>query len=285
MNIFLKGLLKDKYFITFIIFTIIVPAIASGIVSINNFMWFDMVKSNDWIGFIGSYLGAIIGGLFTLLGVLLTLKNQQEQNEELANIQKEQENNLFMYQFENTLFRLISFQKDSTKEMKIEVDVNEYFQGFPAFEWVSKEATSLYNEIIDNEFKDFDIEINIHIEYFVINTVFKELYSKYQNSLAHYYRSLLHILKSINNTIQDPHLKEKYISILRSQISQEELKLIYYFSISLDELNELMLVVKESAFFNTTDKTILINPTHYKFLINNNEFKNYNYDEIDIFLG
>jgi hypothetical protein len=44
---------------------------------------FKLQTNNDWIGFWGSYIGGVIGGLFTLIGVWLALK--------LENIKKERE--------------------------------------------------------------------------------------------------------------------------------------------------------------------------------------------------
>ena len=55
---------------------IIIPAITAIIVSVSLFPCLE--TSNDWIGFLGSYLGSILGGIITLLVMQKTLVSSKE---------------------------------------------------------------------------------------------------------------------------------------------------------------------------------------------------------------
>ena len=55
---------------------IIIPAITAIIVSVSLFPCLE--TSNDWIGFLGSYFGSILGGIITLLVMQKTLVSSKE---------------------------------------------------------------------------------------------------------------------------------------------------------------------------------------------------------------
>jgi len=44
------------------------------------FKWMSVSKDNQWVGFFASYLGGVVGGLFTWLGVTATLKEERRKN-------------------------------------------------------------------------------------------------------------------------------------------------------------------------------------------------------------
>lgn len=70
--------------LTIIVFILAIPVIVGLIVS---FSFVPIPMSNDWIGFWGSYLGAIIGGLITLWVMRATLAH----NNNLTTASKKQE--------------------------------------------------------------------------------------------------------------------------------------------------------------------------------------------------
>jgi hypothetical protein len=232
---------------------------------------------------LGSYLGGIIGGLFTLLGVLLTLKKQHEQDTKLENNQVEQDKKLTMFQFENTLFRLIDLQNESINHLKIEILRNEWVDGKQSFEWLISEAKQVVEDILDEDYKRFSIKINEPLEFNVITSVFKELFAKFEDTLAHYFRNITYIIKSID-TIEDPQLKENYLSILKAQLTQSELQTIFYFTISIDNLEDTYKLLKSTSFFNNSINTILFNDYHSNFYQRLEVYRNNSIDEISLFL-
>ncbi|CCL20359.1 TPA: hypothetical protein ACKOO2_003604 [Clostridioides difficile] len=78
-----------------IIAIIIIPLIVTFTISVRNPI-FSFNESNGWLGFWGSYLGGILGGLATLMAVVITTNQtrviQEENKEETREIQKENKN-------------------------------------------------------------------------------------------------------------------------------------------------------------------------------------------------
>jgi hypothetical protein len=70
------GILKKRNYKTIIILFAFILMIIP--ITVNNLMSFSITKvygdTNAWIGFLGGYIGAIISGFITFLGVLLTLE-------------------------------------------------------------------------------------------------------------------------------------------------------------------------------------------------------------------
>ena len=73
----MKKNISTKFLILlFVILLIIVPLIVYGLALIP---LFPAGKNNDWAGFWGSYIGALLGAAITLWGVNLTLQETQNQ--------------------------------------------------------------------------------------------------------------------------------------------------------------------------------------------------------------
>ena len=62
-----------------VIVAIVTPLVVAILISIPGIKWIEV--SNDWIGFWGSYLGSILGGIITLLVLAETLKDSREMKE------------------------------------------------------------------------------------------------------------------------------------------------------------------------------------------------------------
>ncbi|MED3656468.1 putative phage abortive infection protein [Heyndrickxia sporothermodurans] len=279
-----KELLKNWYFRLLVIFSlVVVPLFLSWFVSKDNFLWFNLSTSNDWIGFLGSYVGGIIGGLFTLLGVLLTLKKQNEQDSKLEVKQKEQDKKIATFQFEDTLFRLMGLQNDSISQIKIETLRNEWVEGKQTFEWIIKESKQVIEEIIDEDYKQFNIRIDKDLEFQIITSAFRELYYKFEDTFAHYFRNITYIIKSIS-TVEDSHLRENYLSILKAQLTQSELQVIFYFVISSKDLETTYKLLVSTDFFNTSIKGLLFENYHFEFFQNLEDYQVKEIDEISLFL-
>lgn len=73
-----------------------IPLLIEHIIIRNNV--YSVVSNNEWVTFLGSYLGGIIGGIITLGGVLLTLKFYRNQ-EENANKNKRNKDIIAIYWF------------------------------------------------------------------------------------------------------------------------------------------------------------------------------------------
>jgi len=71
-----RGNKKIYYFCIILLF--LIPIV------VNQLMSFNIAKvygdTNSWIGFFGSYIGSIVSGLITFVGVLLTIKFTREES-------------------------------------------------------------------------------------------------------------------------------------------------------------------------------------------------------------
>ncbi|HIE44840.1 MAG TPA: hypothetical protein EYP87_01385 [Flavobacteriaceae bacterium] len=78
-------------------------------------------------------------------------------------------------------------------------------------------------QIIKNSFPNYS-------ETELISSAYSQLYDKYQTGLGHYFRNLYHIFKFIDNSeITD---KSQYSSLVRAQLSNFELVILFYNSIT-----------------------------------------------------
>lgn len=67
---------KIKKVIVIILLFLIIPIVTGVIVSVPSFS--NLKTNNDWIGFWGSYFGAVLGGVITLLVMRTTLMNSKD---------------------------------------------------------------------------------------------------------------------------------------------------------------------------------------------------------------
>lgn len=72
-----KKLLSKRKFLILVIIGILIAPIFSNWLMFQG-SWKVAGSNSDWIGFFGSYIGAIFGGLITLLGVKLTIDAQEK---------------------------------------------------------------------------------------------------------------------------------------------------------------------------------------------------------------
>ncbi|SES10202.1 putative phage abortive infection protein [Salipaludibacillus aurantiacus] len=272
MTKYLLGVINNKYFLILMFLAISFPIFVSWIVSLDNFMWYEMAYNNDWISFLGSYLGGIFGGLFTLFGVLITIKKQEQQGKKVD-----------LFQFENSLFRLLSLKNESVNNIEFEVNQKERVKGKMGFEWISREIDEIFNGLLNEEYKKYGVDVEIDLEYHIINQTITELYSKYGTILAHYFINVSYILESISQ-LEENSLKVNYTSILKAQLSQAELKVIFYHSIVPVGHDLLYNLVNENALFDTFDNSFLIDAEHSIFFEKIDEFLGSELNEISLFL-
>lgn len=138
------------------------------------------------------------------------LKGQKEQME-LQNATMKRQG------FENTFFKMVSLYGEIVSMTKHRVDKNIEYTGRDVYKYIN-------SLLKDGMIKSFDNQGNAPEP----KTVYWNVYSKYENILGHYFRFCYRVVKYVNETDLDVADKKGYVSILRSQISQAELDLIFY---------------------------------------------------------
>ena len=64
--------------IVFIVILALIPFVMDWIIIGSNFP--SNINNSDWVGFLGSYIGAVLGALVSLAGIIITIKYTNEQN-------------------------------------------------------------------------------------------------------------------------------------------------------------------------------------------------------------
>lgn len=184
MKIFKK--IKFKQYIKILsislIFIILLPTITALLVSIHII---DINTNNDWIGFYGSYLGSILGGIVTLFGIKITLENEknkeqikkQEQimpnivlrlkpclnsnsneylNVEVISMGEGNAYNAKLYYFKNKIYSIGTLIKDERFTFTIDTDSNIYSSEFILEFSDVKNSTyrQIYTPFIDKSLKN-----------------------------------------------------------------------------------------------------------------------------------
>lgn len=185
---------------------------------------------------------------------------QRTELEETRKVFEEQGETLRVQRFENTFFQLLNLHHEIIDKLNFDrKNISQGFDGIEKREVISKAVIDLIKRIKnknstsesngsggfsykENEPKNIDeAQERLYIAY-------HEFYfEEYKQLLSHYYRNIYHIFKFIytTNLIKD-NKKQFYASLVRAQLSSDELLLIAYNSIipNLGHPNFLFLIEK-----------------------------------------
>ena len=239
----------------------------------------DQNVDSEKIAQFGDYFGGIIGSIWSLAGVILFYVALQEQRKDIdinrnalekqieefelqrgelsetRRVFEEQSQTLKVQRFENTFFQLLNlhheivnnlqlqFPYDNDEYTKREVfkrSVNKLIHYFNNYETEYKYNSETHRSeiVVRHNLDDLDVV------YKLINKQYNYFYFEDTNQLlSHYYRSIYHIFKFIYKTdLIDKDQKQFYATLLRAQLSSDELFLILYNSLDLGYPNFLFLI-------------------------------------------
>lgn len=181
----------------------------------------------------GDYVGGTIGAVMALISIFLlyfTYKQQVDSSLEQSNLSRKT-------QFETNLFQLLSIQRDIRNEVLVtyrdsmDSTREKNIKGFDA---ITKVVGDLKLHMLDLEYEGVSLS----------TLSFKELKAKIDNifcesmkghdgySLSHYFRHLYHIFKYIDDYTLDEIDKKEYIAIVQSELSNDELYLLFFNALS-----------------------------------------------------
>lgn len=181
-------------------------------------------------GTFGDFFGGTIGALTALISVVL-IYHTYIQQVEIS--QKQYQQNQRM-SFEQNFFNLLQVQRDITKSIMIEqqnpqntVEQIKY-EGYKAiYKIVGDVKISMSQLYYENDLKNWDFERirrQIDILYSNVLIAYGDL------TLGHYFRHLYHILRYIE--LAEVENKKVYRDFLQAQMSNEELFLLFFDSLS-----------------------------------------------------
>jgi putative phage abortive infection protein len=174
----------------------------------------------DLLSQYGSFVGGFIGALFSLAGSFLLFENLKLQSQQ---------------QSENIFFQYLNFHNENVKGLSIEW-VQHYdnspfflekdkFDNRKYFTYIKKELQEYFWACYFEQPNEYTTEVK-QIE--LANFCYENLFKQHINELGHYYRNLYNVFKLVNNNWKGDSIKGNYYNIIRAQLSQDELFLLYY---------------------------------------------------------
>jgi len=201
------------------------------------FLTYQLLKDNPKRGEIGDMFGSI-NALFSglalsgiILSILLQRNELQLQRQELINTRlefKQQNQTLILQRFENTFFNMLNLHHQIVNNMDLD-ETSTYYQGMNA---VKENIKITGRDVFEKKYYELAKELNKDIENF--NKIYDSFYAKSNSDLGHYFRNLYRIIKLVNETKfsidekEDFETKYKYTSMVRAQLSDFELLILFY---------------------------------------------------------
>jgi Putative phage abortive infection protein len=228
-----------------------------------------------WGDFVGGVLNPILTFL-TVIGLLITIHLQQRELkltrhelEKSSNALEAQNLTSKQQRFENTLFSMIAVLNQIIDGMDFENVRRDTLKGRDCFTEFSRLLERAYfwrswlsgNDRFTNKhgkeyaiyhFHDFQRSIDAY-DYF---------WKRYQSDLGHYFRVLYNIFRYID---QSEFRNGIYSKILRAQISNQELIIIFYNCLT-PRGEEFAKLAETFQLYDNMDTTRLFRPEHIKFV-------------------
>lgn len=226
------------------------------------FFWnvdFDLEKVADSskIGAFGDFFGGIVGSFWAFTGVLLfysALKDQRKDFEINRNAFQKQIEALKLQTEEFSLQRdeLKATRKVAIEQAKTQKQQRLESTYFSLLELYSNVLISLntscqskkfFKELRDELLEEFTPSNTPSENHQLTQSLYLKWFYKHKEELTHYFKTIYRIIKIIDESEIEDTEKYRYIKILRSQLSENEMLIIYYNSHSIygEDLYKLIL--------------------------------------------
>ena len=180
---------------------------------------FDDPDQYQWAGF-GDYVGGVLGPLFAFFGLialLLTIWIQSRELRRSSEALTEQNKSIKLQSFENRFFNMISLHHEIVKGIDLRKKGEVVSSG--------RDCLKVFYERLRTELKPALRGDSIEYKDGLL-TGYEAFYDQHAHELGHYFRNIYRILKFIDES--DVPRKTEYSGILRAQLSNPELGLLFY---------------------------------------------------------
>jgi len=223
------------------------------------------VDNTDW-GVFGDYIGGTLNPLisgFAIYWIIKTYNLQKKELFESRTILQGQSEALKKQNIESSFFQLMSLFNDLINGLTVsgrpvelpddkvtpwnfegtEVNkqcfeklhnilINGYFhehkRGNYTIELTSGQIVYEFCNIKGDKIGEDSLPLTIE----KLNNDYDYFYQEFGHLIGHYFRTLFHIIKFIDNSLFDDEQKKQYINLVRAQLSKYELGLLFYNSIN-----------------------------------------------------
>ncbi|MBO6524255.1 MAG: hypothetical protein JJ971_10550 [Balneolaceae bacterium] len=204
--------------------TILLVVIGFYILYFHNF---EITSQNEDWGNFGSFVGGVAGALFSFLTILLLVVTFKKQNESFK-----------QSQFESSFFEMLRLNRNLIEKIEYK-DPQERInrKGLIYIDYLSEQLNQFFStnhisdnsrrQIISGKFQKKDLQQHLQDE---VNSIYKSFYKGKESILGHYFRSLYHILKFVEES--EISNKEKYSSFVQAFLTDSELHILFYNGIS-----------------------------------------------------
>lgn len=196
---------------------------------------------------------AFAGIIFTIFLQKRELKLQREEMEETRGEFIKQNETLIHQKFENTFFQLLKLLNTNIDS----IDLRDRESGE-----LKNTGRDCFKEIYEyclkisknNEKEDYDPSLEKTLN------VYNEIYDMFKSDLSHYFRTLYHIIKFIDQSNIDN--KKQYTSIVRAQLSSYEQSLLFYNCLHSNGQEKFKPLIEKYSLFKNIDENLIMNKKH-----------------------
>ena len=241
-------------------------AVAFAVISVWLFNWWALKDVDSQTrGTFGDMFGgvnALFSGLafavliFTLIQqraeLALQRKELQLTRNELAG-QKEQlvnqNNTLVLQRFENTFFQLLRLHNEIVQAIDLHTPGGAPRIGRDCFVSFSKSLMTNLNGIRTH---------GSSLSMDQIETAYKNFYQHTEGNIAHYFRSLYHLLKFVDASDLTADRKKFYTNLVRAQLSTQELFILFFNGLSTLGFEKMKPLIERYAILKHVNRTTVL---------------------------
>lgn len=220
---------------------------------------FSIGKSSfgEWGDFFGGVLNPLLTFL-TFMGLLITIVIQQtelrESRVELkrsADALREQSESLKRQNFESTFFQMLTIHNGIVNSIDLVNEGGKVTRGRDCFSVFYTRFNKIYRENKDKANGKYANESVVKLSY-------QLFWKDHQTELGHYFRYLYNIVRFIK---ESSFVDGPYVRLVRAQLSDQELLLLFYNCVS-DNGGNFTALVEEFALLDNLPKIRLLEKTH-----------------------
>jgi hypothetical protein len=203
----------------------------------------------------GNFLQGAVASVWSLaafLFIFVAFLGQQEELEHSRNQAATQEKTATQQRFENSFFNLLRLHRTILDRVHATRHDNQSVEGSEAFR-------VLYNAL-QREWKDLGNGRANGLD--KIQTAYASFYRVYESEIGHYFRTLYHIVRFVDQSPMTDKEKYDYEKFLRAQLSSMELQLLFYNGLSTYGYQKFKPLIEKYALLKQVPRPLLLDPKH-----------------------
>lgn len=220
---------------------------------------FSIGKSSfgEWGDFFGGVLNPILTFLM-FMGLLITIVIQQTELQESrvelrrsADALRDQNESLRKQNFENTFFQMLEIHNQIVNAIDLVSEQGRVTRGRDCFSVFYTRFNKIYRENKEKANGKYTEES-------VLKLAYQLFWKEHQTELGHYFRYLYNVVRFIKESKQ---VDGPYLRLIRAQLSDQELLLLFYNCVS-DNGGNFTPLVEEFALLDNIPKIRLLDKMH-----------------------